>query len=154
MVTCTTPPFRAAVRLNSGVRSRMKDEKARRMEIRRDIGNRPPPIAPVRSRGAQYLIAHACFTCRKSFKIVPRDERQGVCPSCSGPIFEMGRSFKAPAKRDLEQWAKVRALYVAGFRFFSYRSSDCPPLPDKLSEVDSFIRENPRHPLRITGSGT
>ncbi len=61
----------------------------------------------------------------------------------------MGRSFKAPASRDSEQWAKVEALYAAGFRFSSYRSADGPPLPDRLAEVESFIRNNPAHPLRV-----
>jgi hypothetical protein len=63
----------------------------------------------------------------------------------------MGRSFKAPASRDLEQWAKVQALYEAGFRFFSYRSFDCPPLPVRLSQVEAFIRDNPNHPMRVAG---
>lgn len=99
----------------------------------------------------QYLIAHACFECRKSFKIAPRRETDAaaVCPSCGGEIYEMGRSFKAPAANDTEQWAKVRALYNAGFRFFSYRSVSGPPLPARLSEVQAFIRDNPTHPLRV-----
>jgi hypothetical protein len=122
------------------------------MAVRRDAGNRLPPAkksAPTRS-GA-YLIAHACFSCRKSFKIAPRPQHQAHCPSCHGPIFEMGRSFKAPASRNREQWAKVQALYQAGFRFSSYRSADGPPLPAKLSQVEAFIRDNPDHPLRVAG---
>jgi predicted nucleic acid-binding Zn-ribbon protein len=103
------------------------------------------PRNPARS----YLIAHACFQCRKSFKVSPRPEFSALCPQCGGTIFEMGRSFKAPASRDSEQWAKVEALYAAGFRFSSYRSADGPPLPDRLAEVESFIRNNPAHPLRV-----
>jgi hypothetical protein len=61
----------------------------------------------------------------------------------------MGRSFKAPPARNAEQWAKVQALYSAGFRFFCYRSKSGPPLPDKLSEVEAFIQDNPAHPLRV-----
>jgi hypothetical protein len=60
----------------------------------------------------------------------------------------MGRSFKAPPARDKEQWLKVHALYQAGFRFFSYRSHDCPPLPKRLADVEAFIRDNPVHPFR------
>jgi hypothetical protein len=97
----------------------------------------------------QYLIAHACFACRKSFKIAPRGDTSAVCPSCGGPLHLMGRSFKAPPAKDSEQWAKVQALYNAGFRFFSYRSVDGPPLPERLVEVDAFIRDNPAHPLRV-----
>ena len=97
----------------------------------------------------QYLIAHACFDCRKSFKISPRPDYVAVCPNCGGGIHEMGRSFKAPPAKDVEQWAKVQALYNAGFRFFSYRSVSGPPLPDKLSQVAAFIRDNPAHPMRV-----
>ena len=120
------------------------------MASRRDIGNRqlPKPVV-AKSAVARYLIAHACFNCRKSFKVAPRDERIAVCPNCSGQLHEMGRSFKSPAAKDTEQWAKVEALYNAGFRFFSYRSFDCPPLPGKLSEVETFIRDNPKHPMLV-----
>ena len=123
------------------------DEKSRRMAIRRDVGNRLPPTkaAPM---GAAYLIAHACFTCRKSFKVASR-EQPAKCPNCAGQLHEMGRSFKAPPARDTEQWAKVHALYNAGFRFFSYRSYECAPLPARLSEVEAFVRDNPDHPLRV-----
>ena len=99
--------------------------------------------------GPQYLISHACFECRKSFKIAPRPDYSAACPNCGGKLLEMGRSFKAPPARNLEQWAKVQALYNAGFRFSSYRSKDAPPLPSKLSEVEAFIRDNPAHPLRV-----
>ena len=124
------------------------------MAIRRDTGTRPLPAPTVSRRGPEYLIAYACFKCRKSFKIAPRQEREALCPGCRGIIFEMGRSFKAPAKRDRGQWAKVEALYHAGFRFFSYRSfshleKDVPPLPAKLSQVEAFIRDNPEHPMRV-----
>jgi hypothetical protein len=61
----------------------------------------------------------------------------------------MGRSFKAPPARDLEQWAKVQALFAAGFRFSSYRSTSGPPLPGRLADVEAFIRDNPVHPLRV-----
>jgi hypothetical protein len=98
----------------------------------------------------QYLIAYACFACRKSFKIVPRADAQAICANCGGPLHEMGRSFKAPPAKDSEQWAKVQALYNAGFRFFSYRSVDGPPLPARLADVEAFIRDNPDHPLRVS----
>lgn len=61
----------------------------------------------------------------------------------------MGRSFKAPSAKDKEQWAKVQALYDAGFRFSSYRSHTCAPLPAKLSEVAAFVAEHPDHPMRV-----
>jgi len=97
----------------------------------------------------QYLIAHACLDCRKSFKVAPRLEDDAVCPGCGGQLHQMGRSFKAPRAKDTEQWAKVQALFNAGFRFFSYRSVSGPPLPARLSEVEAFIHDNPAHPLRV-----
>lgn len=122
------------------------------MALRRDAGNRLPPVPkPVRSTSGSYLIAHACFACRKSFKIAPRSELKAACPNCGGAIHEMGRSFKAPPSRNLGQWAKVQVLHEAGFRFFSYRTFNCPPLPDRLSQVEAFIRDNPDHPFRVAG---
>jgi hypothetical protein len=61
----------------------------------------------------------------------------------------MGRSFKAPPAKDLDQWAKVQALFAAGFRFFSYRGTSAPSLPAKLTDVEAFIRDNPEHPLLV-----
>jgi hypothetical protein len=127
----------------------MNSEKQRRMALRRDIGNRAPPAPVRRELGACYRIAHACFGCRKSFKVEPRQARIAVCPVCAGQLWEMGRSFKAPQMRDLDQWAKIEALHKAGFRFFSYRSVDGPPLPERLAQVEQFIHENPNHPLRV-----
>lgn len=96
-----------------------------------------------------YLIAHACFDCRKSFKLAPRSNYAATCPNCGGVILEMGRSFKAPPARDIAQWSKIRELFAAGFRFSSYRSTSGPPLPRKLSEVKAFIGDNPAHPMKI-----
>ena len=118
------------------------------MALRRDRGNRTPTAPKVAKSGASYLVAHACFDCRKSFKVAPRDERV-VCGNCGGELHQMGRSFKAPQAKDLQQWAKVQALYNAGLRFSSYRSHSCVPLPDKLSQVEAFIREHPNHPMRV-----
>jgi hypothetical protein len=103
---------------------------------------------PSRSvRDGNYLIAHACFDCRKSWKV---RADTGKCPQCGAPLHEMGRSFKAPKQSDAEQWQKVQALWSAGFRFWSYRSHpDAEPLPERLRDVDDFIRRNQKHPMRI-----
>lgn len=119
------------------------------MALRRDTGNRPAPSPAPSPTPAAYLIAHACFACRKSFKIAPRPQQRSRCPCCAGVTHEMGRSFKAPPARNREQWRKVQALYEAGFRFFSYRSFDAPPLPARLRHVEAFIRDNPAHPMRV-----
>jgi hypothetical protein len=62
----------------------------------------------------------------------------------------MGRSFKTPKTSDDEQWKKVCALWLSGFRFWSYRSyPDAEPLPERLRDVSDFIRRNPDHPFRV-----
>jgi len=116
------------------------------------------PRTPIKflsyGRGPEYRVAHACFACRKSFKIAPRPAaapaREPACPGCGKALSWMGRTFKAPRRSDVEQWRKVEALWNAGFRFHSYRSHPgAEPLPDRLREVEDFIRRNPVHPLRL-----
>jgi len=63
----------------------------------------------------------------------------------------MGRAFKAPKKSDVEQWRKVEALWMAGFRFWPFHSPEVEPLPEHLREVDEFVERNPNHPLRLAG---
>jgi DNA-directed RNA polymerase subunit RPC12/RpoP len=124
-------------------------DKLERMEIRRAIGNREVrgPRVPRYYRGPDYLIAHACFDCRKSWK--RSGEQENACPECGKRLASMGRSFRAPSKRKGDQWEKVRRLWDAGFRFWSYRSfPDAEPYPDDLREVDDFIRRNRNHPMR------
>lgn len=102
--------------------------------------------------GPDYLVAHACFHCRKSFKIRPVRKASANCPHCGGLLNFMGRSFRAPKRRDLDQWKKVQRLHQAGFRFFSYRSVPGPSLPSTLADVEAFIAENPTHPMRVAES--
>ncbi len=126
-----------------------KQEKARRMRLRRRVGARAEPQLPApRGPTSPYSIAHACFCCRKSFKIVKTDTP--TCPDCAGSLHQMGRSFKAPKKSDAEQWKKVEKIWHAGFRFWSYSSHpDAEPLPERLRDVDAFIEAHPSHPMRI-----
>ncbi|HEV7233048.1 MAG TPA: hypothetical protein VGN36_02300, partial [Sphingorhabdus sp.] len=92
--------------------------KRDRMEMRRAIGNREVhgPYVPPYHRGAEYLIAHACFECRKSWK--RSGDREHICPECKTPLAMMGRSFRAPSNRKHDQWQKVQRLWEAGFRFW------------------------------------
>jgi hypothetical protein len=62
----------------------------------------------------------------------------------------MGRAFKPPRKADKGQWAKVQALWMAGFRFISHtRWREAEPFPERLGEVEDFVRRNPDHPFRL-----
>lgn len=124
--------------------------KQERMEVRKAIGNRAVPGPQMRSyfAGPDYLIAHACFACRKSWKRTG-DTEHG-CPECGRPLALMGRSFRVPGKREEDQWEKLRRLWEAGFRFWSYRSfPEAEPYPDNLREVDAWIARNAEHPMRI-----
>lgn len=51
--------------------------------------------------GHDYLVAHACFECKKSWK-VSLDTNGRICPQCGGHLCEMGRSFEAPKAKDSE----------------------------------------------------
>ena len=135
-----------------------REEKSRRMEIRKSTGSRPrlseetmrhAGLIP-KIKGPDYLVAHACFECRVSFKRKLSDKRV-LCSHCSTPLREMGRSFKAPKKADTEQWKKVQALWEAGFRFptNSWKQRVVTPYPEKYKDVEEFIRQNPNHPFRI-----
>jgi len=134
-----------------------KEEKYARKRILMDLGLKDYPSLPPRQtmKGPAYRIAHACFDCRKSFKIEvnfgePTEEHK--CPQCGSRLEYMGRSFRSPKTRDADQWKKVEKLIRAGFVFSSYRQfPDAEPMPDTLCEVDAFIDRNPKHPMRITG---
>lgn len=127
------------------------EEKYRRMELRKATDSRiiEPAKTPPYNNGPEYLIAHACFECRKSFKQPVGDAMEHVSPECCGPAYEMGRSFTSPKASDIKQWKKVQGLYAAGFRFIGSGHNDSLPLPTKLSEVERFLQENPKHYLKV-----
>lgn len=122
------------------------------MELRRGAGLRalPDPSGPApRARGPRYLVAHACFGCRLSFKRAPRtDGTSPQCPSCGQALAEMGRGFRAPVRRNIERWKVAELLYQAGFRFPSTTRRESPALPTRLTDVRRFIEENACHPYR------
>ena len=135
-----------------------KDEKRRRMQIRKDVGNRPLSEEALKATGkipkprsADYLVAHACFSCRKSFKYPVEDEYTVAyskpCPQCGADIYIMGRSFEAPKKSNKNQWLKVEKLRRAGFMFHT-SSYETAGYPKTLKEVDAFIQDNPNHKFR------
>ena len=94
------------------------------------------------------MIAHACFDCRKSWKI--SEESTATCPQCGGALLWMGRAFKAPKMSDIEQWKKVELLWGAGFRFIPNTGwRDVEPYPERLREVAAFIESNREHPFRV-----
>lgn len=122
-------------------------EETRRKELQRPMGILRERTQKAVAREPEYLVAHACFDCRKSWKV--RAATEAVCPHCAAPLFEMGRAFKAPKKADVEQWRKVEALWRLGFRFWSVGSTEVEPLPSRLRDVDDFVHRNPNHPSRL-----
>jgi len=128
------------------------------MQIRKDTGNRPLSDQALKATGKipkpqfpDYLVAHACFSCRKSFKYPVEDNGSALtsksCPQCAAEIFLMGRSFEAPKKSDKNQWLKVEKLRRAGFMFHT-NSYETAGYPKTLKEVDAFIQNNPNHKFR------
>ncbi len=135
-----------------------KDEKRKRMQIRKDVGNRPLSTEALKATGKipkpqfpDYLVAHACFDCRKSFKYTVEEARTHFCTQCDTEILEMGRSFKAPKKSDEKQWFKVEKLRRAGFMFHT-NTFETAGYPQNLNEVEAFIRNNPDHKFRLKTS--
>jgi len=132
-----------------------KEEKYRRKRLLMDFGDKSyPNRTEIDNRKfTPYRIAHACFACRKSYKILVDflDIKDGYkCPQCAGRLEYMGRSFKAPKHTDGKQWEKIKLLFDAGFLFSSYRSfPDAETLPETLREVEDFIIRNPNHPMRV-----
>mgnify|MGYP003348026144 CR=1 FL=1 len=122
-------------------------EKARHVATRGSKGISCKPLPMMLPCGPEYLIAHACFQCRKSWKV--RGDTSAICPQCAAPLHEMGRAFAAPKKTDVEQWRKVEALWRHGYRFWSVGSTEVEPLPTRLKDVDDFVRRNPGHPARL-----
>jgi len=68
------------------------------MQIRKDVGNRPLSDDALKTTGKipkprfpDYLVAHACFACRKSFKYSVEDKYtvsySKSCPQCGAEIF-------------------------------------------------------------------
>lgn len=134
-----------------------KKTKHERMELRKEIGNRviTPPSPPPYNRGAPYLIPHACFNCRKSFKIQPSEKtKEHYCPECNSQLHDMGRNFRPPRKSDKNKWKVIEKLYSAGFRFLGSGMHDGDKLPENLCDVDRSIEEHPNHPLRINKQGS
>jgi len=114
-----------------------KQEKAKRMEIRKKTGSRIIRPPQPRTKGGGSLEAHACFKCRISFKVEVRD---GIapCPNCRTALTPMGRSFKAPRKSDTMQWRKVEKLILAGIKFPT--TGDILYRPKYPREADGFIK--------------
>ena len=113
----------------------------------REIGKQPEPLAG--SRTAEYFVSYACFSCRVSFKKAQAESKLHTCPNCRNALAEMGRSFKAPRKTATKQWSKVQRLWEAGYRFPTNTTRSAARYPEHLSDVDEFIRANPRHPFRL-----
>lgn len=130
------------------------NEKSRRMDFRRTNGTRAfgHPLKGLSTKTRAYLVAHACFDCRSTFKKPPAaaaNQAGHKCPRCKSALHEMGRSFRAPAKNDLDGWKKIQALYAHGFWFFSYRSfENCPRLPERFRDVEPFVRGLPQSSIQ------
>lgn len=100
----------------------------------------------------------ACFDCRKAFKYwqwEPANEtsfttrqklghfpREIVCPDCQQPMVDMGLDFKAPPRKDTQQWEIMRALHEHGFTFHSCGCYVGFTPPKSLREVPDWIEQH------------
>ena len=90
-----------------------------------------------------YLVAFACFECRKSYKR-PFEKYILVrkCPECGGAAVDLGRKFQPPKKSDIEKWKTVQFLYEHGF---TYRSlEERRRYPEDLKSAREFVENFPR----------
>jgi len=117
-----------------------REEKARRMELRRKNGTRAIP--PFQKESPRFyksqLLINVCFDCREGRKAAINHSPH-FCHSCSRPMIEMGPTFKIPRKSDRSQWRKIEILYGDGERFNSYGRE--LKLPRRLSEIDVYFGE-------------
>ena len=117
-----------------------KEEKNRRMNIRRRLGNRTLPgfQPPVRAKGPAYRLTYVCFNCRTSFKYIPIENFR-YCDDCDEQLAEMGRSFRVPSKSQNRQWKKIEMLFNAGERFWSYGRSE--KIPNTIRETKNYVKK-------------
>ncbi len=124
------------------------------MQLKRELGLRVPrpTLQPRSTLRSTRRVAHVCFACRQSAKLAELPEQAShVGPTCRGPLHWMGWSFHVPPRDDVDEWTKVEILYARGFRFFSSGFEQGPPLPAHLRDLEKFLDQNPKHPLRISG---
>ena len=109
MVTCTTPPFRAAVRLNSGVRAHMTDSRQRKFSILCLIGSlsllsctSQPPRPPAGSffEGVSGAVARSSIEasrkagCLSSLKLWREEQARSLTVTqAEGGVFVLGDSY-------------------------------------------------------------
>ncbi|MGY8770907.1 MAG: hypothetical protein ACKVH8_21050 [Pirellulales bacterium] len=100
----------------------------------------------------------ACFDCRKAFKYWQWEDidenyfkakqqlkhvpREIVCPECKEPMIDMGLDFKAPRKKDIEQWDIIKALFQNGFKFNGCGCYVGFTPPNSLREVPEWIENH------------
>lgn len=109
-----------------------------------------------------FLYHFVCFDCLVSFKRpaskgAPSDsahridsEIEHICPNCGNKLHFMGRQFRPPKKSANNSWYVIKELWNAGFRFIGNGSHTGARLPEKKSEVEVFIENNPNHPLKVS----
>lgn len=102
------------------------------------------------------LMPYACLDCRKSFKrprvFAPPEYRP--CPVCGKPAIGLHPHFKAPRASNLKQWAKVRLLVEAGFRFrpiWDAAKEKAIPYPETLRDAGPWIERFRNLPVTCGG---
>jgi hypothetical protein len=96
---------------------------------------------------------HACFACRKMFRLSParfrwdKDLRQMVtdhpplCPDCGALMRNVGRFFKPPRRNNRQAWAAAELLYLSKVSQWSWGK----PIR-RLGQAKRHIAANPNRP--------
>lgn len=91
----------------------------------------------------QYKHTYVCIACCSARKYPYEMSKSYVeqdtkpCAKCKSVSYNVGRHFKTPPKKKLDQWEKVRRIIQAGFRFEKTFS----PYPEHLRDADEFIEK-------------
>lgn len=88
-----------------------------------------------------------CFSCRLCFH--KWSGRGGNCNTCKKPMSYAGSAFRAPARRNVKEWARLEALIRSGVRFH-YCGTHWPSQPSTLKN-DNIGKVN--YAVRLPGDG-
>jgi hypothetical protein len=90
--------------------------------------------------GCEYKTHYACLACRYTAKHHWTSKDAGPhCPHCRARMDHLGMDFKAPRRRNSNQWRKVAMLIEAGIRFHSCGCHGPGARPRTLSDAKSQL---------------
>ena len=95
--------------------------------------------APALRLALATLLLTGCIDFKKDLEDLQYNPK---CPDCNTPLHNMGRYFRAPRRRNADQWRKVEMLYRAGIRFAGTQSTRRGCFPKSIAAAKEFIQHN------------